>query len=88
MNARTDAYAYPPRGLSREEAARYLGITINMFDDLIALGRMPPPKKIGRRNVWDRHQIDVYFTDLPTLGDNWIERKMAEGAQFAGLKKD
>jgi hypothetical protein len=31
-----DTIAYPPRGLSREEAARYVGISPSTFDHLVA----------------------------------------------------
>ncbi|MDX0213834.1 MULTISPECIES: helix-turn-helix transcriptional regulator [Sinorhizobium] len=60
-----DPFAYPPRGLTREEAARYVGIGVTKFDELVAERRMPRPKRVGGRVVWDRYQIDAYFTDLP-----------------------
>ncbi|MDX0610894.1 MULTISPECIES: helix-turn-helix transcriptional regulator [Sinorhizobium] len=60
-----DSFAYPPRGLTREEAARYVGIGVTKFDELVAERRMPRPKRVGGRVVWDRYQIDAYFTDLP-----------------------
>lgn len=60
-----DAVAYPPRGLSREEAARYVGVGVTKFDQMVADGRMPRPKRIDGRVVWDRLKIEVAFTDLP-----------------------
>jgi len=59
-----DALAYPPRGLSREEAARYVGVGVSKFDEMVADGRMPRPKRIDGRVVWDRLRIDAAFTDL------------------------
>lgn len=57
--------AYPPRGLSRDEAARYVGVSITKFDEMVADGRMPRPKRIDGRVVWDRLRIEAAFTDLP-----------------------
>jgi excisionase family DNA binding protein len=59
-----DSLAYPPRGLSREEAARYVGVSASTFDKLIADGRMPKPFRIGKRIIWDRLKIEAAFTDL------------------------
>ena len=42
-----DSLTYPPRGLNREEAARYVGIGTSLFDRLVEEGRMPKPKHIG-----------------------------------------
>jgi excisionase family DNA binding protein len=55
----------PPRGLSREQAAAYLGISAGTFSDMVADGRTPAPKVINRRLVWDRHAIDRAFDALP-----------------------
>ncbi|MFG1263631.1 hypothetical protein V5F65_12895 [Xanthobacter aminoxidans] len=55
----------PPRGLSRVIAAAYLGISPSLFDDLVADGRMPRPKLINARHVWDRLRIDAAFEALP-----------------------
>jgi predicted DNA-binding transcriptional regulator AlpA len=61
---RGDSYSYPPRGLSREAAARYIGVGTTTFDTLVGDGRMPKPIRIGKRVVWDRIKIDLAFTDL------------------------
>ena len=44
----------PRRGLSREEAAMYLGISASKFDELVRDGRMPSPKRIDGRKIWER----------------------------------
>lgn len=62
---RRDAVSYPPRGMSRDEAARYVGVGITKFDEMVSDGRMPRPKRIDGRVVWDRLQIEAAFTDLP-----------------------
>ncbi|QJP14702.1 hypothetical protein G3545_14245 [Starkeya sp. ORNL1] len=59
----------PPRGLSRIEAAAYVGVSPSMFDIMVVDGRMPPPKSINARTVWDRHRLDECFSALPDKGD-------------------
>ena len=56
----------PRRGLSREEAAMYVGISASKFDELVANGRMPGPVKIDSRKVWDIRLLDVAFDALPS----------------------
>jgi predicted DNA-binding transcriptional regulator AlpA len=54
-----------PRGLNREEAAEYIGVGASKFDQMVSDGRMPPPKIIDARRVWDRHRLDSAFDALP-----------------------
>lgn len=61
---RPDPLAYPPRGMSRDEAARYVGVSATKFDDMVEDGRMPQPKRIDGRVVWDRMRLDAAFGDL------------------------
>ena len=53
------------RGLNRTEAAEYIGIGTTKFDALVEDGRMPSPKLIDKRNVWDVRELDDYFDRLP-----------------------
>jgi excisionase family DNA binding protein len=62
---RIDSLAYPPRGLSRDEAARYVGVGATKFDEMVADGRMPRPKRVDGRVIWDRLKIEAAFSDLP-----------------------
>lgn len=55
----------PPRGLCREAAARYIGVGTSKFDELVNDGRMPPPKQIDGRKVWDVRALDAAFDTLP-----------------------
>ncbi|WOH58520.1 hypothetical protein [Bradyrhizobium sp. BWC-3-1] len=64
---RADPIAYPPRGMPREEAARYIGVGTTKFDEMVADGRMPRPKKIDGRVIWDRLRVEATFTDLPDV---------------------
>ena len=57
-----------PRGLQRIVAAQYVGVAPNTFDRMVDDGRMPPPKRVGERKVWDRMALDTYFTALPDDG--------------------
>jgi hypothetical protein len=65
--ARTDALplSLPPRGLDRVRAAQYVGVSVTKFDELVADGRMPAPKRIDTRKVWDKMALDVAFDGLP-----------------------
>lgn len=63
---RPDAISYPPRGMSRDVAARYIGVGTSKFDQLVQDGRMPKPKRIGGRVIWDRFALDAAFSDLPS----------------------
>lgn len=53
------------RGLSRGEAAAYIGVGTSKFDTLVSEKRMPAPKEIDGRRVWDVRSIDQFFDDLP-----------------------
>jgi len=48
----------PPRGLSRQQAACYLGIGVTL---LTQIG--PLPLKIGRRCVYDRLDLDAWLEE-------------------------
>lgn len=68
-SAKAANLVYPPRGLSRADAARYIGISTTKFDEMVRDGRMPHPKRIDARKVWDRHALDESFENLPTDGE-------------------
>jgi predicted DNA-binding transcriptional regulator AlpA len=70
---KADPFAYPPRGMSRNDAARYVGVGESTFDEMVADRRMPKPRKIGSRTVWDRIEIDVAFSELPYRETNVID---------------
>ena len=58
-------HSLAPRGLSREQAAAYIGVSPSLFDILVKDGRMPAPKRINSRAVWDRLSLDAAFAALP-----------------------
>jgi len=64
-----------PRCLSREQAARYLGIGRTL---LKRIG--PPPIRLGRRRVYDRVDLDRWLDDYKSRGraikeELWPEKK-------------
>lgn len=59
----------PRRGLSRLEAAAYVGVGATKFDEMVADGRMPPAKRIDGRRVWDLRALDSAFDALPDEAD-------------------
>ena len=68
-----------PRGLSRPLAASYVGVSPSLFDEMVKDGRMPGPKEINSRLVWDRRELDVAFDALPNRNDRnpWDEEDAA-----------
>lgn len=56
----------PRRGLSRVEAAMYVGVSPGKFDELVGDNIMPSPKRVGSRRLWDVRELDVAFDALPT----------------------
>ena len=69
----------PPRGLSRVESAAYIGVSPSLFDAMVKDGRMPGPKRINKRTVWDRKRLDAAFDALPDndAGNPWDEDEVA-----------
>ena len=78
MAERDDPASVPgiePRCLSREQAARYLGIGRTL---LARIG--PPTIRLGRRRVYDRVDLDRWLDDHKSRGraikeDLWPEKK-------------
>lgn len=68
MNPSPLPSALAPRGLSRAQSAAYIGIGATKFDQMVADGRMPKPKRIDGRVLWDRVALDEAFEALPTDG--------------------
>lgn len=55
----------PPLGLSREIASAFIDVSPTKFDQMVADGRMPKPKQIDSRRVWDRRKVEKAFGLLP-----------------------
>ena len=54
-----------PRGLCRVQASEYIGVSPTKFDEMVKDGRMPLPKRIDARVIWDRLMLDTAFAALP-----------------------
>lgn len=59
-----------PRGLSRAQGAEYIGVSPSEFSQMVLDGRMPKPKRIDGRLVWDRLELDAAFDVLAERNDN------------------
>lgn len=87
------ALPFWPRYLSREEAARYVGVSPDVFDGEVDGGQWPPARRRGGRGgrlTWDRLALDaradqdsgIGQPEPETAGPNpWIGRSngAAEG---------
>jgi predicted DNA-binding transcriptional regulator AlpA len=77
VRALSEVRPTPRRGLSRIEAAIYVGVSPTKFDEMVTDGRMPQSRRIDGRKVWDVRELDLFFDDLPrddaTLGNSWEE---------------
>jgi hypothetical protein len=57
----------------------YVGIGTSKFEELVGAGRMPRPKCIDNRKVWDIRSLDLAFDalpeeDSPTMSTSWDDR--------------
>ncbi|TCR69725.1 hypothetical protein [Bosea sp. BK604] len=72
----------PPRGLDRLQAAAYICVSATKFDQMVEDGRMPKPKQIDARVVWDVRKLDLAFDALPEQ-----DAAESEGADAERWKK-
>jgi hypothetical protein len=75
MPAKPDLSARLPirRGLSEPEAAIYVSLGATKFRELVKDGRMPKPRLIDGRRVWDVDDLDAAFKSLPVDGEAQID---------------
>jgi len=52
-------------GCSVVQAAQAVGVSINTYVSMVEDGRMPQPKRIGSRKVWDVDEVHAAFKALP-----------------------
>lgn len=55
----------PPAGIDRVESAAFIGVSPSKFDEMVADGRMPRPKRIDGRVVWSVKALTSAFEALP-----------------------
>jgi hypothetical protein len=63
----------PRRGLSRVEAATYLGISPSKFDELRKAGRIGPAKILDGRKLYAIELLDEFFDALPDESRDTVE---------------
>lgn len=67
--------SYPPYGLRRPEAAKYVGLGVTKFDQLVRDGRMPKPIALDTVKVWLREELEGALSDLadanPSIENPW-----------------
>ena len=63
----------PRRGLSRVEAAQYLGISPSKFDELRKANRVAPPKVLDSRLIFTVERLDEFLDALPDENHNAAE---------------
>jgi hypothetical protein len=56
-------------GLGESEAAAAIGISVSKFRTLVKDSRMPRPRRIDGRAVWDIDELRIAFKALPHEGD-------------------
>lgn len=67
--------------MSREAAASYIGIGVTLYDAMVDDGRMPKPRLINNRKVWDRRELDIAFDRLPNEVDPEDEANPFDGVR-------
>ena len=67
----SDRFHIVSRGLRRERAAAYLGVSAGLFDAMVRQGQLPRPRLLGdgRVKVWDRADLDAAIEAAPVDGD-------------------
>ncbi|WP_240705138.1 helix-turn-helix transcriptional regulator [Pacificoceanicola onchidii] len=59
----------PKRGLTRNEAAYYIGVSVKTFDRLVQQRVMPKPIKKFSRAIWDLNALDNAFERFAATDD-------------------
>lgn len=64
-------------GLGAPDAAAAIGISATKFRELVADGRMPRPRRLDGRLLWDAEELRDAFKALPHDGgdevDTWAD---------------
>lgn len=69
MNARPCLPLESRIAFSREEAAACLGISRNLFNAMVSDGRMPAPRVVNDRRLWDVEEVKAAFRAIPRKGE-------------------
>jgi hypothetical protein len=74
------------RGLDENEAAIYLSLSPSFFRKLVGQGRMPRPRLVGERRIWDVEELDLAFKALPREGGEHKSIFNASGDSWADFE--
>jgi len=69
-----DMLAYPPRLMSLDRAAAYVGFGATKFLELIDDRKMPPPIDVDGSPRWDRLDLDAAVEDLKDRRNDPVTR--------------
>lgn len=58
-------------GLSATDCARLCGVSRAHWWKLYASDRTPRPRRLGRRLVWDRREVEAWFAAACPAFDQW-----------------
>ncbi|UFN48901.1 hypothetical protein LPC08_23370 [Roseomonas sp. OT10] len=66
-------YDHLPPGIlpflvAREAAAALVGVSSTKFDEMVEDGRMPEPRKVDARTLWDTEELRAACRLLPRRG--------------------
>jgi hypothetical protein len=65
-------------GLAEAEAAAAIGISAAKFRTLVKDKRMPSPRRLDSRNIWDVDELREAFKALPHDGEKEISDSWAD----------
>lgn len=80
-----------PRLLSREQAAAYVGLSANQFDEEVRAGRFPASVAlyVTRRRLWDRSALDAALdSEMVTVLDAGTDGFTSRKARWQQRHKD
>lgn len=60
-----------PRGLRREEAAAYCGVSASHWDKVVAAGQAPFPKDLLGVEIWSRSRLDRWLDGEREAAQGW-----------------
>jgi predicted DNA-binding transcriptional regulator AlpA len=65
-------------GLGETEAAAAIGVSASKFRALVKDKRMPSPRRLDGRNIWDVDELRAAFKALPHEGEREMSNSWAD----------
>jgi predicted DNA-binding transcriptional regulator AlpA len=57
-----------PFAVSRNQAAALISVSVTFFDRLVNDGRMPQPRQVDGRVLWDSEEVRAAWRAMPRRG--------------------